>query len=387
MRLLLGALGLILCALPTAAQQPANLLPNGSFELVEPPPPTAATIAAAQPAAPEDCLPRTWHYWAQWGATVKLPDDPARAHTGRRCVQFVADQGQAFLRYWPLPVTDRRPWTVTLWARGTGKLALTALDMTTDNWQEAPVQVFDLRPEWTEFTAQWTPPEGCRKWVLNLTHQGPTQCFIDDVSAACEGAQPPPWPPKGPLGRDGQTLLLLNFDQPLDPDAFYIGGQVKPVEGMPGFGQALQLGPEGYVACSADENLDPQCGTIEVWCKLLAPGGNGISQPFVSIPGMEGMWLGKDQYSHVGFSFSSGWAPLSQATMLGYAGNWQPCWRHVAACWDADALQLFVDGKLIAWQTKPRLSRFLGPELRLGSPGMVIDDLRISRTVRYRVGT
>lgn len=386
MRAALGGISVVLYAV-CACAQPGNLLPNGSFELVEPAAPTAATITGARPSAPEDFLPRTWHCWAQSGATAKLPEDPAQAHSGNRCVQFKADKGQAFLRYWPLPVAGGKPWTVELWARGAGRLALTALDMTTDTWQEAPVQVFDLRAEWTQFTALWRPPESCRKWVLNLTNHGPAQCFIDDVSATRDGAQAPPWPPQGPLGHDEQTLLLLDFDKPLDPDAFYVGGQIKQVEGKPSFGQALQLGPEGYVACSADENLDPRCGTIEVWCKLLAPGGNGIQQPFVSIPGMEGMWLGKDQYSHVGFGFSSGWAPLSQATMLGYAGNWQPCWRHVAACWDADALQLFVDGKLIAWQTKPTLSRFLGPELRLGSPGMVIDDLRISRTVRYRVET
>lgn len=39
--------------------------------------------------------------------------------------------------------------------------------------------------------------------MLNLTH------FIDDVSAGCEGTQPPPWSPKGPFGRGGQTLRLL----------------------------------------------------------------------------------------------------------------------------------------------------------------------------------
>jgi hypothetical protein len=47
-------------------------------------------------------------------------------------------------------------------------------------------------------------------------------------------------------------------------------------------------------------------------------------------------------------------------------------------------MQLFVDGKLIAWTDHPRLSRSLGPELGLGSAGLELDDLRISNVVRYR---
>ena len=70
---------------------------------------------------------------------------------------------------------------------------------------------------------------------------------------------------------------------------------------------------------------------------------------------------------------------------MGYAGSWQPgVWRHLAACWDKELLQLFVDGKLIGWERNPKLSRFLGPELGIGSPGLELDDLRISDVVRYR---
>jgi hypothetical protein len=47
-------------------------------------------------------------------------------------------------------------------------------------------------------------------------------------------------------------------------------------------------------------------------------------------------------------------------------------------------MQVFVDGKLIASDVAPKLPRTLGPELRIGSPDLAIDDLRISRTVRYR---
>ncbi len=47
--------------------------------------------------------------------------------------------------------------------------------------------------------------------------------------------------------------------------------------------------------------------------------------------------------------------------------------------------ELFIDGKLVAWEIKPKLPRATGDELGLGSAGMELDDLRISNTVRYRV--
>ena len=94
----------------------------------------------------------------------------------------------------------------------------------------------------------------------------------------------------------------------------------------------------------------------------------------------------KDQYGHIAFCFSSGWRSLSHATALGYADSWQPgVWRHLAACWDKDLLQVFVDGKLIAWTYNPSLSKALGPELRLGAAAMELYDLRISNVVRYRL--
>ena len=42
-----------------AAELP-NLLPNGSFEMVEPPPPTPEQVAKGLSAPPDTWLPRTW---------------------------------------------------------------------------------------------------------------------------------------------------------------------------------------------------------------------------------------------------------------------------------------------------------------------------------------
>ncbi len=47
-------------------------------------------------------------------------------------------------------------------------------------------------------------------------------------------------------------------------------------------------------------------------------------------------------------------------------------------------MQLFIDGKLVAWEAKPKLLRYTNDELGIGSPGMELDDLRISNIPRYQ---
>lgn len=374
-----------LCAAEPVTPTP-NLLPNPSFELVEPPPPTAATAGQGVP-APETWLPRTWNVWGQDGAVYKCPDDPSLAHTGRRCVYFQAERGAGILRYGPMPVPKAEPWTLSFWARGKGQLIAGGYKVLPDRWDRLPKDwTFTLEEKWKLLEFEFQPPEGCRQWIVDLDTRGPSEAWIDDAFISYPSLGVLGLPPEKPLVKDEHTLLYLPFEEPLSEDAFFIKGQVSlSKDGEGRFGKSLMLGPEGYTACSANENLDPLQGTIEIWAKFLSPGNDGVYHSIVGVPGPEGMMLAKDQYSHMHFGFSSGWAPLSYATAMGYAWQWQPgAWRHFAACWDKDLMQLFVDGKLIAWKCNPKLSRALGPELGIGSAGMEIDDLRISNVVRYR---
>lgn len=379
-------------ALPAVSgqQQPAppgaaNLLPNPSFELVEPPPPTAAVATAGGRAPAEAWLARTWNVWVQDGARWRCPDDPAVAHSGRRCAAFVATQGAGLLRYGPLPAARPGPWTVELWVRGTGQVVVGAYDVQPERWVRIPQErALALADVWTSHGAVLQLPDGCRQWMLEVATRGSTEVWLDDVVLSCPGVDPVPLPPTGPLVKDAETLLYLPFEEPLNEDAFYVGGRVG-LSAAGCFGRALALGPDAYVACSANENLDPAQGTIELWVRLLSPGNDRVYRPLLSVPGPDGMNLCKDQYSHISFSFCSGWQTLSRAWSDGHANAWQPgVWRHVAACWDRDLMQVFVDGKLIAWTLAPKLPRTLGPELRIGSADLEIDDLRTSRTVRYR---
>jgi len=364
----------------------SNILPNPSFELVEPPPPRAG--GGGGPDAPlGEWLPRTWDMWADGAGQCAAPEDQAQARSGLRCVHLTANGAAAHLQYSRLPDPDGRLWVVRFWARGRGKVGAAAINSTAGAWVETDRRTFDLGSEWREYAYGVRPLEAAGTWVLRLEVWGDSEAWIDDVFASYEGLNALGLPPAQPLGADQDTLLYLPFEEPLNEDAFFVSGQVMLTGQQEGrFGKGLRLGPDGYVACSANENLDPQCGTIELWFKLLSPGNDTVYRPLVQVPGPEGMSLHKDQYSHIGFGFSSGWAPVSWAHADGYAYRWQPgVWRHIAACWDKDLMQVFVDGKLIAWKVAPKLLHTLGPELRIGSPDMELDDLRISKVVRYRL--
>jgi hypothetical protein len=378
-------LAIIPAATPAEAPQAMNnLLPNPSFELVEPPPPTPAT-AAGKPVPPEAYRPRTWDVAAQGGAEVLCPDDASSAHSGKRCVRLRAPRGRAILRYAAVPVPHAGLWTVRLWARGAGKLTMQMHQVGKDRWTPLEPKVFDVVGEWRLLECLLDPKDS-RLVVLDFSADAPADIWMDDLFVSYPGFPSLGLPPTKPVGKDRHTLLYLPFEDWFDEDAFFVRQRAalsKESEGV--FGKCLVLGPEGYVACSANENLDPAQGTIEVWFKLLSPGSDGLSHSIVGVPGMDGLWLGKDQYGHVAFAMSTGWRSLCRASAKDYAYHWQPgVWRHLAVCWDKDLLQLFVDGKLVAWECNPRLPRALGPELAIGSPNIELDDLRVSRVVRYR---
>jgi len=93
---------------PAYAQ--ANLLPNPSFEMVEPPPPSPEHPSPTD-APPDAWLPRTWSVGAEGGAVVTCPDDP-----GRPTPDSVASTSQ---RQPALVVsaTPRSPWQTSTHGR------------------------------------------------------------------------------------------------------------------------------------------------------------------------------------------------------------------------------------------------------------------------------
>ena len=376
-----------LCAILADAQDAHkinNILPNPSFEVTEPPPPTVQTAKTGAPV--DSWIPKTWDAWGAF----KCPDDPKQAHSGKRCMVFnTVNGGDAFLRYAPMPMPDASVWTVKWWARGKGQLKITAhaLPPPPAEWNVLKDQTYDLQEKWTPFEFNLPSPAGCGKWSLTLQPAGKTEAWIDDIEIGYPGLPALALPPERTLEKDAETLLYLPFEEALDETAYYLKGNVRlSEEGKGKFGRSLIIGLNGYAATSSQGNVETEKGTIEAWFKFLSPGSDGVARNILTVPGADGMWLGKDQYSHIGFSFSSGWRSFFWCGVKSYAYGWQPnVWRHIAVSWDKDSVELFVDGKLIAWEQNPALAKTIGPELSIGSAGMEIDDLRISKSVRYHL--
>jgi hypothetical protein len=377
------ALVAALIASPAGAQTSlVNFLPNGSFEMVEPPVPTPAL--KGQPAPADQWVPRTWGFWPlPWTFSgYALPDDPAQAHSGRRCVR-VQTRGEVFaIQFGPIPHFDDRPWTVRFWARGRGQLQAVAYEFF---HRDPPVRMgewpFTLTNAWTQYEFQFTPPTNCTTWHLQLVNAGAAEYWVDDVFVGHPGLKPLGLPPEKALGRDEHTLFYQPFEEPLSEDTYFIKGKIS-LSNDGRFGKCLALGPEGYAACFGSDKINPKLGTIECWVRLNSPGNDNLTQLFIQVGGPYGLHFGKHQFPHIWFAFFDG----GQAWAETYAVYWQPgVWRHVAACWDKDLLQVFVDGKLVAWEIKPKLLPAISSELGIGPAIMDIDDLRISNVVRYRV--
>ena len=135
--------------------------------------------------------------------------------------------------------------------------------------------------------------EGMRESLLDRLAL--TEARIDGVSAGYPGLATPRLPPDGPPGADDHTLLYLPFDDRPTPEGFFVKGEVSLSEpGAGRFGRALTLGRGAYAAGPASQYLELPEGTIELWVRHHWPGNDGASHAFVSVPGWNGMWFGKD---------------------------------------------------------------------------------------------
>lgn len=345
---------------------PVNALPNGGFELIE-------------PDASQRLIPRTWTVRARGESRVEVVPREDR----ERCLRLAKKGTTPQVLYDGIPLAAPTTWTLGFEIRGGGDVRTQVLACENGRWRVVLNEGVKATTEWQSRQFSLTPPSTATALRLQFSASG--EVFLDNVLFGHLGLPRLGLPPLKRLLKDVDTLLLLDFESDLDPFQYFVKGDVER-GGKGRFGAGLRQGAGAYVATSAEDFLDPRAGTIELWVRLMVPGNERVSRPFVSVPGMRGLWLGRDQYGHISFRLCRHWGVGVRVWADGYARNWQPgVWRHIAACWDADLVQLWVDGRLLHSAPAKNLPDSFGPELRLGAPGMIIDELRISRTVRYRV--
>ena len=379
-----------------------NILPNGSFESLEPPPPTPETATKGAPS--DQWLPRTWEVRRSGSAVYRISEEKEQAHSGSRAVHFQTTGGRATLGYGPLPALEEKPWNFKIWARGKGALVVSAWKFGNPN-QNLHTQEFKLDAQWKELSLSFTTSAIQERWWLELSCENGSEAWLDDASLSNPSLRPISLPPKTALGKDKDTLLYLpceNLEEEKDGkitfmkmDGVNLVG-VGRIEQMPDgqFGKCLGMWSGSSMIASASEYLNPACGTVEMWVRLRQPRCDGLSLNFVGITGPNGMYFGKSIWGQIRLGFSNGWQSLCGLEVYpNDATQWQPgVWRHFAACWDKEALQIFVDGQLVAWKGKPELAKYLNDSLCIGGSNwgpdratFDFDDLRISNTVRYRI--
>ena len=358
-----------------------NFFANPSFEWGQPPPLVRSNVGKTSFAS-DELVPRCW----QLNGKVTCPLDETKAHTGRRALLMTAPSGACEGTYHPLP-RFVGPRTIRFYARGTGTLHAAASTLVERKWQDLNSKEYQLTSDWRQYVFECPQERINESWKFHLGTVGETVAWVDDFSLDCPQSNLDGLPPHHPLQEDQDTSLYLDFETPLDPLSYFVKGEVSYTENeMPGFGKALHQGRDACVAGDAEEAIDPRQGTIECWVKLLSPGNDTQNRSFLRVPGMDGMGFGKNQYGHLSFGFSKAWRPLGSMLLMGRLYSWRPhVWHHLAVTWDSDMMQCFIDGALAGWTLNPELPPTLGAILEIGDPGVVLDELRISRTVRYRV--
>ena len=349
-----AATALICCSSAVFAAGPVlvNALPNGGFEL-------------AEADASGRLVPRTWDVRVRGASRIEV----VPRQGGGRCLRMSRKGAAPQILYGSIPIAEPVVWTLAFELRGDGDVRAQVLASESGRWRVVSDERVAATSEWQNHQFAVVLPQTATALRAQFSASG--EAFVDNVLFGHPGLPRLDLPPMERVVKDSDTLLLLDFETDLDPFQYFIKGDVERcVEGR--FGSGLRQGAGAYVATSAEDFLEARAGTIELWVKLLVPGGERVARPFVSVPGMRGLWLGRDQYGHMSFSIRRHWGVGVRVWADGYARSWQPgVWRHVAACWDHELVQLWVDGRLLHSAPAQNLPDSFGPELRLGAPGMV----------------
>ncbi len=179
-----------------------------------------------------------------------------------------------------MPVFDAQPWMVKVFLRGSGKAVVYGFE--NDSNQPIARAEVPLTAQWRRTELKVTPGAKVLQWTLDITHSGPVEMFVDDVSITHPSLAPMAAVPEKPLGKDKHTLLYLPCqtltEQKLEDDVRFITidgvrlvgtGRVElSRQGEGRFGRSVGLWPGSSMMASSSDYLKPASGTVEMWVKF-----------------------------------------------------------------------------------------------------------------------
>jgi hypothetical protein len=243
-------------------------------------------------------------------------------------------------------------------------------------WKEEEI-TFGATPmsEYRTWSFDVPPGERGKLWQFSVTPSSPE---VEQTYLKLAGVPPIIWTsPEAFFPPDGDALRPRQRPDPVSLPYPEAGGTLRVEPGKP-FGISRGPASEG----GAYQHLDPRQGTLEFWFRPeWAP--DDISDHTIARCGQMRLY----RRSRLGTYLALGGTRQSGlVTESGY-------WYHLAATWDAGGLgrppetQLFINGTKtgsMMGAAKEALGDWTGDALAIGGEvPFTIDDVRISRTIRY----
>lgn len=200
-----------------------------------------------------------------------------------------------------------------------------------------------------------------------------------------------PRPPVSPFAPDEYTLLLAHFDYGCHAD-FATGGAeargMARIVRQGRFGGAVEIAEGDHLILPGGDNFPGETGTAEFWLRPSWNGNDGQPQSVLS--------AARDALNYFNINklpngrFGVGMAGGTSKEDFVYrradynVASWKAGeWHHVAVCWGQGQLGLWLDGRLAAEAPGAVPPRGPVKAIQLSGNGIAVDELQISRVVRY----
>ena len=199
-----------------------------------------------------------------------------------------------------------------------------------------------------------------------------------------------------PLTPDSSTLLLLHLDNSTDGAQGEVAQQAPGITFKAGrFQNAAGFAAGSHLTYLANGNMNSVCGTQEFWIRPTWNGNDSKRHVILSWGAGGGLMFFKTQQNTLLMMFNR-WAPNGIPEF--FAGgcsisNWLANqWHHVAFTWNADFVQIYIDGQRVAQTpTTITLPSITETTFQIGNDmaeansdnlGATVDEFRISDCVR-----